>query len=81
MPLIRPGEQTKTVLIRHPQLAQTLGLAFRYLWEQSEPLVVSEEKEKAIAARDTKKTASGEKAIHSKPRNVNPIRDGIHPDA
>ncbi len=39
MPLIRPGEQTKTVLIRHPQLAQTLSLAFQFLWEQSEPVV------------------------------------------
>ena len=38
MPLIRPGEQTKTVLIRHPHLAQTLGLAFEHLWERSEPL-------------------------------------------
>ena len=38
MPLIRPGEPTKTVLIRHPQLAQSLGLAFEHLWEQSNPI-------------------------------------------
>jgi hypothetical protein len=41
MPLIRPGEQTKTVLIRHPQLAQTLSLAFEHLWERSEPVAAS----------------------------------------
>jgi sugar-specific transcriptional regulator TrmB len=39
MPLIRPREQTKTVLIRHPQLAQTLTLAFEHLWGQAEPIV------------------------------------------
>jgi hypothetical protein len=38
VPLIRPQEPMKTVLIRHPQLAQTLTLAFEYLWERSEPV-------------------------------------------
>jgi HTH-type transcriptional regulator, sugar sensing transcriptional regulator len=38
MPLILPGEQVKTVLIRHNQLVQTLTLAFEYLWERSEPI-------------------------------------------
>lgn len=44
MPLILPGEQTKTILIRHPQLAQTLGLAFEFLWQQSKPLLIEEQK-------------------------------------
>lgn len=35
VPLIRPGEQIKTLLIRHTQLAQSLSLAFEYLWERS----------------------------------------------
>jgi sugar-specific transcriptional regulator TrmB len=38
MPLVRPGETTKTVIIRHPELAQTLALAFQYLWDRAEPL-------------------------------------------
>lgn len=38
VPLIRPREPMKTVLIRHPQLAQTLTLAFEYLWERSKPI-------------------------------------------
>jgi sugar-specific transcriptional regulator TrmB len=43
MPLIRPHEQTKTVLIRHPQLAQTLTVAFNHFWEQSQPIAPIEE--------------------------------------
>jgi sugar-specific transcriptional regulator TrmB len=38
MPLIRPGEQTKTVVIRHPQLAETLTVAFNHFWERSRPI-------------------------------------------
>lgn len=39
MPLVMSGEHTKTLLIRHPQLAQSLSLAFQYVWERAEPLV------------------------------------------
>jgi HTH-type transcriptional regulator, sugar sensing transcriptional regulator len=42
MPLIRPHEQTKTVVIRHPQLAQTLTVAFNHFWEQSQPIISTE---------------------------------------
>jgi len=38
MPLIRPGEQTKTILIRHEELAQSLSLAFQFVWDRSEPI-------------------------------------------
>ena len=38
MPLIRPGEQTKTLLIRHAELAQSLSLAFQFIWDRSEPI-------------------------------------------
>lgn len=38
MPLIRPGKQTKTLLIRHAELAESLSLAFQFVWERSEPL-------------------------------------------
>jgi sugar-specific transcriptional regulator TrmB len=36
MPLTRPGEQTKTVLIRHAQLAETLTVAFNHFWDHAE---------------------------------------------
>ena len=39
MPLVMLGEQTKTLLIRHPQLAQSLSLAFQFVWDRAEPLV------------------------------------------
>jgi sugar-specific transcriptional regulator TrmB len=44
MPLIRPGEQTKTLLIRHAQLAQSLSLAFQFVWDRSEPVAAERNK-------------------------------------
>jgi sugar-specific transcriptional regulator TrmB len=38
MPLIRPHQPTKTVVIRHPQLAQSLTLVFEHFWERSAPI-------------------------------------------
>jgi sugar-specific transcriptional regulator TrmB len=38
MPLITPGGQGRTLFIRHPQLATSLGMLFDFLWEQAEPL-------------------------------------------
>jgi len=81
MPLIRPGEQTKTVLIRHPQLAQTLCLAFDHLWEQSEPLVVNQDKDKPRAQKQRRKRSAGKNPVPSKPMHVNRARDGAHPHA
>jgi sugar-specific transcriptional regulator TrmB len=43
VPLILPGEQMRTLLIRHPQLAESLSLAFQYIWDRSEPLVVEKQ--------------------------------------
>jgi sugar-specific transcriptional regulator TrmB len=38
MPLIMPGEQTRALLIRNPQLAQNLSLAFQFVWDRSAPV-------------------------------------------
>lgn len=38
MPLLMPGDQTRTLLIRHAQLAKSLGLGFEYLWDRAEPI-------------------------------------------
>lgn len=38
MPIVRSGEALRTVVIRHPELAQTLSLAFQHLWEKAEPV-------------------------------------------
>ena len=42
MPLIRPGGGGRTLLIRHPQLAVSLGMLFDTLWNGATPLVPDE---------------------------------------
>jgi sugar-specific transcriptional regulator TrmB len=44
MPLPLPGEQMRTLLIRHTQLAKSLGLAFQFLWNQAEPIPAARRK-------------------------------------
>jgi sugar-specific transcriptional regulator TrmB len=43
MPLIMPGEQMRALLIRNAQLAQNLSLAFQYVWDRSEPVVIEKQ--------------------------------------
>ncbi|MCA1650357.1 MAG: helix-turn-helix domain-containing protein [Acidobacteria bacterium] len=40
MPLITPGSQGRTLFIRHPQLATSLGMLFETLWERAEPISI-----------------------------------------
>jgi sugar-specific transcriptional regulator TrmB len=48
MPIVRSGDALRTVVIRHQELAQTLSLAFQYLWEKAEPVTrLQPEKAKA----------------------------------
>jgi hypothetical protein len=47
MPLIRPGHQTKTFLIRHAQLAESLSLAFQFVWDRSEPVANAQQRKTA----------------------------------
>ena len=42
MPIVRAGETLRTVVIRHPELAQTLSFAFRYLWEKAKPVALEQ---------------------------------------
>jgi sugar-specific transcriptional regulator TrmB len=49
MPLLMPGDQTRTLLIRHKHLAASLSMLFEFLWERSEPLASHAEiRKKAI---------------------------------
>src|SRR5260370_22665903 len=75
MPLIRPGEPTKTVVIRHPQLAQSLGLAFEFLWQQSKPLVIEDQKKSSSKAAKT----SDKTAPELNPQNIWTNRDVHRP--
>jgi sugar-specific transcriptional regulator TrmB len=52
MPLIMPGEQMKTVLIRHAQLVRTLSLAFQYIWDRSEPVASTPGKKASAQQRE-----------------------------
>lgn len=47
MPLITPAGQGRTLFIRHPQLARTLGIAFEALWERAEPIDGAKQKKTA----------------------------------
>jgi len=40
LPLILPGDQTRTLIIRHGQLAKSLSMFFEFLWERAEPLAL-----------------------------------------
>jgi HTH-type transcriptional regulator, sugar sensing transcriptional regulator len=53
MPLVRSGESLRTVVIRNPELAQTLSLAFQYLWDRAEP-IARQHPEKAKTSRDVR---------------------------
>jgi hypothetical protein len=80
MPLIKPGEQTRTLVIRHAQLAQSLSLAFQFLWERSEPIAPSPKKKnrasKAFHTNGSKQTRASRayKRPHDKRQAIG--RDG-----
>lgn len=67
MPLVRVGEAPKTVVIRHTELAQTLSLAFQYLWERAEPLAYQQ----PGRAKKAKSVPLNKPASH---RNDKPLR-------
>ena len=70
MPLIKPGEQTRTLVIRHAQLAQSLSLAFQFLWERSEPIAPKREKKlrrsRALPKNGSKQTGASRDYEHAR---------------
>jgi sugar-specific transcriptional regulator TrmB len=63
MPLPLPGDQMRTLVIRHPQLANTLELAFEFLWQQAEPIATSREQKpsQSPARQPNKRQPKGRK--------------------
>ena len=49
MPLVAPGGQGRTLFIRHPQLATSLGMLFDFLWESAEPITRAQGDNAALA--------------------------------
>jgi sugar-specific transcriptional regulator TrmB len=44
MPLPLPGDQMRTLLIRHAQLAKSLGVTFQFYWDLAEPIATAQPK-------------------------------------
>lgn len=44
MPMIMPADQTRILIIRNAELAQSFSLAFQHVWERSEPLSLAVQK-------------------------------------
>lgn len=47
IPLTMPGDQTRMLFTRHPELAKSLGILFDTLWERAKPLEVEGDKRRA----------------------------------
>jgi sugar-specific transcriptional regulator TrmB len=61
--LSMPGDQMRTVYIRHPELANSLGILFDTFWEKSEPLAIADQKKSpgdTGAIRLRKRTGNGQ---------------------
>jgi sugar-specific transcriptional regulator TrmB len=63
MPLMLAREQTRALLIRHPQLARNLTLAFEFLWQQSEPISPTLRKKSVTLAKSAHR--NGKRLIDS----------------
>jgi sugar-specific transcriptional regulator TrmB len=59
MPLITPAGQGRTLFIKHPQLARTLGIAFDALWDRSEPMRGAEPNKPKSSSQQTPKEQGG----------------------
>jgi sugar-specific transcriptional regulator TrmB len=81
LPLIMPHNQTRTLVIQHPQLAQSLTLLFEFLWAQAMPLVLEPEGKTStpVGPKQTKKTVSGKKNVLAKPNINKTNRNGARP--
>lgn len=74
MPLVTPSGQGRTLSIRNPQLAMSLGMLFDFLWEKGKPLSAPT----ATVTRTLRKSPV-RKVTHSEPAfagQVRPERDG-----
>jgi len=81
LPLIMPGDQTRTLLVRHPQLAQSLSLLFEFLWGQAKPIAVYRQEKPCppFSTNHVKKVVSRKTPVSTKTQNGNPpARDGAH---
>lgn len=57
--LSMPGDQMRTLYIRHAELATSLGIAFEALWDRSEPLTVEPPRKKPGQAKRAADSRNG----------------------
>jgi len=87
MPLVTPTGQGRTLFIRHPQLATSLGMFFDFLWKDAEPITADvptrARSSKGLHLRRNKqaKARRGIKSPRVKPEMIKAGRDGNHRQA
>lgn len=64
LPLIRPGHQTRTLVVRHEQLAKSLSILFKFLWDQAKPL--------PVPGRKRTKSTGGPRPLAAKKKGTSP---------
>jgi len=69
LPLFKPGEPVKTVVVRHAQLAESLSLAFQYVWDRSQPFPAQQAARRSAKHRE-KSDQVGAQVSHGERRNV-----------
>ena len=70
MPLITSNGSSRTLFIRHPQLAASLGLLFDFLWERSEPVSVEPGKSRKSLTKATAGKTSGMDNSRTRPETA-----------
>jgi sugar-specific transcriptional regulator TrmB len=68
--LTMPGDQMRTVFIRHPELANSLGILFDTFWAQSRPFIPPKQRKSSVRA-------TGTRARHA--RGQPPAQKGLRP--
>jgi sugar-specific transcriptional regulator TrmB len=53
LPLFMPGNQVRTLFVRHQPLATSLGMLFDSLWERAEPITVGRRKKRRNSPKDS----------------------------
>jgi len=68
MPLVTPDGAGKTLYVRHPQLALSLGMLFDFLWELAEPIPNDANKSINAAKKNLPKEAINERRPRVRPQ-------------
>jgi HTH-type transcriptional regulator, sugar sensing transcriptional regulator len=65
LPLFMPGNQVRTLFVRHQPLAISLGMLFDSLWERSEPIFARKRKKQPGFRKDSASDSERDGAMHN----------------